>query len=115
MYRQVYEAAIAQIENSRQREIELVKQKVMQEQVVPFCRDIDVALRDAIGELQSAHNQRIAQIQKEFEAEKVALADSANKRKESFTETTIATAVASINADADRAINNLMKFIQEGK
>ena len=115
MYKQIYEAAISQIESSRQREIEMAKQKTMQEQVVPICRDIDNSLREAIGELQIANNQKIAQLQKEFEAERASLNEAASKRKETFTETAIATAVASINANADKAIANLKKCIQEGE
>ena len=113
MYRHIYENAIVQIEASRQREIDSAKQKVMQEEIVPFNRDIDVSLRDAIAELQAQHNAKIAQLQQTFEAEKSALADAAAKRKESFAETAIATAISVINANADKAIAPFKKLIEE--
>lgn len=112
-YNHIYENAIAQIEATRQREVEAAKQKVMQEEVVPFNRDIDISLRDAIAELQARHNAKIAQLQQSFDAEKVVLAESANKRKESFAESAIFSAVSEINASADAAIAHIKKMIDE--
>ena len=114
MYKQIYENAIAQIEANRVRDIEVAKQKATQDQIVPFNRDIDISLRDAIAELQSQHTAKIAQLQHAFEAEKNALAEAANNKKAVNAETVIATAVSVINAEADAAIANLRKFINEG-
>lgn len=114
MYNQIIEEAIAKIEANRQREIEVAKQKVMQEQIVPFNRDIDNSLRDAIAELQTQHNAKIAHMQQMFEAEKQSLCEVANNKKTAYAETTIATAISVINAEAETTINELRKFIGEG-
>lgn len=113
-YNHIFENAIAQIEATRQREIELAKQRVMQEEIAPFNRDIDVSLRDAISELQAQHNAKIAQLQQTFDAEKTALAEAATKKKESFAETAFATAISVINANADAAIAHFKKYLGEG-
>lgn len=113
MIKDIYENAIRQIENERQRDIEIAKQKAMQESIVPFNRDIDNSLRDAVAELQTQHNEKISQLQKAFEAEKAALAEAAENKKKQFAETTIATANSVINANADNAIQYLRKFIDE--
>ena len=113
MYKHIYQNAIAQIEATRQREIDVAKQRVIQEEVVPFNRDIDNSLRDAISELQTQHNAKIAQLQQAFEAEKRALSDAATKRKESFAETAIATATSVINSSADKAIAPFKKLLDE--
>jgi hemerythrin superfamily protein len=114
VYKHICENAIAQIEATRQREIEVAKQRVMQEEVAPFNRDIETALRDAISELQTQHNAKIAALQQAFEAEKHDLTDAARKRKEAFAETAVATATAAINAEADGAIAHIKKYIGEG-
>lgn len=114
MYNQIFSEAISKIEATRQRDIEVAKQKAMQEQILPFYRDIDNSLRDAISELQAQHNAKIAQMQQAFEAEKQALAEAANTKKNAFAETTVATAVLSINAEADTAIAKLRELVGEG-
>ena len=114
MYKQIFDEAIAKIEANRQREIELAKQKAMQEQIVPFNRDIDNSLREAIAELQTQHNAKIAHMQQMFEAEKQSLCEAANDKKTAYAETTIATAVSVINAEADNAISKLREFVGEG-
>lgn len=114
MYNQIIEEAITKIEANRQREIEVAKQKAMQEQIVPFNRDIDNSLRDAIAELQTQHNAKIAHMQQMFEAEKQSLCEAANNKKTAYAETTIATAVSVINAEADTTIAKLRDFIGEG-
>lgn len=114
MFKQVYQNAVAQIEANRQREIDVARQKAMQDQVVPFNRDIDNSLREAIAELQNQHNEKIAQLQKAFDSEKVALTNAAAEKKHSFAEGAINSAVSVINAEADAAIAHLRKYIGEG-
>ena len=104
MFKHIYENAIATIESDRARQVEVAKQKVMQEQVLPFNRDIDASLRDAITELQTRHNERISEMQKAFEQEKHALTEAAQKKKADNAEVAIATATAAINKSADDAI-----------
>jgi hypothetical protein len=111
MYKQVIDEAIAKIEATRQRDIEVAKQKAMQEQVIPFNRDIDNALREAIAELQTQHNAKIAQMQKDIEAEKQTLVEAANNKKSAYAETAISTAVLAINAEADTAIAKLRELV----
>jgi hypothetical protein len=114
MYKQVIDEAIAKIEATRQRDIEVAKQRTMQEQIIPFNRDIDNSLREAIAELQTQHNTKIAQMQQAFEAEKQALAEAANNKKSAFAETAVSTAVLAINAEADTAIAKLRELVGEG-
>lgn len=114
MYKQVLDEAIARIEASRQREIEAAKQKAMQEQIIPFNRDIDNSLREAIAELQNEHNSKITKMQQAFEAEKQSLSEAANNKKNAFAETTLTTAVLAINAEADSAISKIKEIIGEG-
>lgn len=111
MFKHIFESTISAIESERARNIELVKQKVMQEQVLPFNREIDISLRDAISEMQNAHNERIAQMQKSFEAEKTALHEAATKKKADNAEIAISSATAEINKKADEAIARLQHLI----
>jgi hypothetical protein len=54
-------------------------------------------------------------MQQVFEAEKKSLFEAANDRKTAYAETTIATAVSVINAEADNAIAKLREFIGKGE
>lgn len=114
MYNQIIEEAIAKVEAKRQRDVEIAKQKVMQEQIVPFNREIDNSLREAIAELQNKHNAKISQMQQAFEAEKHSLAEAANNKKSAFMEGAIAAEVLSINTKADTTIAKFRELIGEG-
>lgn len=114
MYQQIFEEAIAKIEARRQHDCEVAKQKAMQEQIVPFNRDIDNSLREAISELQTQHNSKIAQLQQAFENEKKVLAEAAAKKKSDNAESVISSAVSVINAEADTAIAQLQKIAGKG-
>lgn len=113
MFKHIFENTVAQIEAMRQRETEAAKQKVMQEQVVPYNHDIDASLREAISELQKQHNDKIAQLQRAFEAEKITLTEAAATKKATFAEGAIEAAVSVIDAEANTAIANLRKYIGE--
>ena len=113
MYKHIYENTLAQVEATRQREIDAVRQKVMQEEIIPFNCDIDNSLREAIAELQTQHNAKIMQLQQAFEAEKSALAEAANRRKECNAEVAIANAIRAINEKADKEIAVINKMISE--
>lgn len=110
---QLYKNSIAQIENDRNREMELVRQRVTQEQIIPFSRDIDNSHREAVAELQNKLNDQIIKLQKEFEEEKKYLAEAAAKKKEAFAENTISTACYEINKKADGAIAVFTKLIEQ--
>lgn len=113
MYKQFFEETIAKIEATRQRDIEIAKQKAMQEQIIPFNKEIDTSLRDAIAELQNQHTSKITQMQQVFEAEKKALAEAATNKKNAFAESIIATSVASINDKANATIAKLRELADE--
>lgn len=113
MVRQIFEEAVAKIEANRQREIEVARQRAMQEQIIPFNRDIDEHLRNAIAELQTQHNARISQMQQAFELEKSALADAAAKKKSDNAEAVIFSVSSAIEAEANDAIKRLREIIGE--
>lgn len=110
---QIYKNSIAQIDNDRNREIELVRQRVNQDQVIPFSRDIDNSLREAVTELQNKLTEKISNLQKEFEEEKRYMAEAAAKKKEAFAESAISTACYEINKKADDAIAAFTKLIEQ--
>lgn len=113
MVKDIFESTIAQIEAKRQREIEATRQRVMQELVIPFNREIDVSLRDAIMELQEETNAQIAKIQEAFAEKKRVLEKSAIDKKMSFEKNEIEKAITEINYTADKSILHLRKFIGE--
>ena len=111
MIKKIYEEAISKIEANRAREIEVAKQKATQEKIAPFNADIDASLRAAIQELTAQLNEKIKQIQDNFNSQKQSLIEAAEKKKKEHAETAIDIAVSVINQQADYAIANLKTYI----
>ena len=114
MVKQIFEETIAKIEATRQRDVEIARQRAMQECIVPFNRSIDEALRNAIVELQTQYNAKVAEMQQSLELEKNALTEAAAKKKSENAELVLATAASEINLEADEAIKQLQKMISKG-
>lgn len=113
MIKQIYNQAISQIEATRAREIETAKQRVTQEQIIPFNKDIDLSLQKAFEELLEEQNARIAKIHAEYEARKSDMRAAAENKKAQFADSAIGTAVYAINANADKALAPLKKYLSE--
>lgn len=113
MIKSILENCIAQVENYRQQQITSVKQKVMQEKVIPHNKEIDLACREAVDELNRKHNERVAQLQAVFEQEKSALFQAAEENKKKFTEAAIAEAVAMVEYAAQTTIDKVGKIVAE--
>lgn len=113
MVNQIYQQAVSQIEANRAREIEIAKQKVMQEQIIPFNRDIDNSLQNAYTEIQAEQAEKIAKIQEDYELKKAELAKRAQDKKAQFADSAINAAIYTINTNAEKALAPLKKFLSE--
>lgn len=113
MIKQIYNQAISQIEATRAREIETAKQKVTQEQIIPFNNDIDVSLQNAFAELSVEQNAIIEKIHEEYEAKRKEMRSAAENKKAQFADSAIGTAVFAINANAEKALAPLKKYLSE--
>ena len=81
--------------------------------IAPFFAEIEKKKNDAIAKEREAHNQQVLELQQKFEARKKEYEDAAEAKKKAFSETTIATSNARINAQYSSTIANLDKMIAE--
>ena len=124
--KQILEKAMQDVVAERDREVIAIKQKVTQEKIVPHNAEIDSATNNAIAKLQKefsekssaeqqAYNARVAQLQQEFTNKKQQIAEASIAEKEEFAKVTIATETAEVMVKYDSAIAKIREQIQEIK
>jgi F0F1-type ATP synthase membrane subunit b/b' len=113
MLKTIIQEAIKRAQAEKERQIATARERVTREKIAPFNQDIDNSLREAVAELQLAHNEKIANMQKVFEQEKTALYDAAAQKKADFAATTIDTEIAVVTVKSDAVISNLRKIYEE--
>lgn len=111
--KQIVVQAIAQIENEKQRQISLSKEKVIREKILPFNNEVDTARDKAIRELETKLNNDKAVLQAKFEEDKKKLIDGGEKKKAEFQRTAVETEIATINAQTTIAKSKLEKILEE--
>lgn len=114
-FKKYLENAIAQIEQERQRQLQVVREKVMREQVVPHNQEIDKARQDAEIKLTDKYNDAVGDLQAQFQLDKKALYEAGEKKKSDFMEATLASASYQINAECDKVVEKLRKQIEDMK
>ena len=107
------EQTIKALEAERDREVSLVKDRVMREKIVPFNQDIDVAREKAIAELQSTLNGKIVALQESFAKDRQALVDAGEKKKQDNASMVLATETSVVTIAYDKAICKLKEQIAE--
>lgn len=113
MVKSILENCIAQVENYRQQQIAATRQRVMQEKIIPYNKEIDQSCREAVAELAKKHDEKIAQLHQLFEQEKRTLFQAAEEQKSKFSEQTIAEAVAFVEYNANETIKKVNQIISE--
>lgn len=111
--RQHYENAYNAIVGEKDREVNAARQRVLQEVVTPYNREIDMALANAVREKNDACSMEITKIQEKYAKERQILEEMASKNKKEFEEKTVAAEVAKVGAEYDVAISTLAKLIGE--
>lgn len=111
MLKQIIETAKAQVEAKRQQQIQEVRQRLIQEVIAPHNAEVDTLLRGALAEMQTAHAERIKQMNEQYEAERKALIARADADKTAFAEEAVARATVEINDRADKALAGLEAII----
>lgn len=114
MTKEILTKTIQDLEADRQRRIDSVKQKVQTEQIVPYYREVDAALGEALAELNSQYLAETAALKQRFDLQKNELSNKAQKKKSDYAEAALAAATAEINADVDRAVTHIRQFMGEG-
>lgn len=111
----ILQSTISQIKASEEREIQLVKDRVNREKIIPFNQEIDQSRTKAEQELLAQHNARVQASQEQYQSEKKCLFEAGEKKKQDFLNSTMATETYAITSKADKAIAKLTAQIEEIK
>ena len=106
------EQAARNLEAEKEREENIIKEKVTREKIVPYNQDADKGRDLAIAELQQELNADIAKRQAKFEEDKKAIIDENEKRKNNNATAVIASETYPVTCKYDKAICHLKDQIK---
>lgn len=109
------EQAVKGLENEKEREVAIIKEKVTREKIVPYNQEADKLRDEAIAELQQNLNNDIALRQAQFGKERQAIIDENEKRKENNANAVLATETYEVTGKYDKAISKLNEQIADLK
>ena len=107
------EQAIKSLEAEKEREANIVKDKVMKEKIIPFNQEIDIAREKAIAELQSSLNSTILAHQEKFAKDKQIMIEAGEKKKQENAAMVLATETSVVTIKYDKAIAKLKEQIED--
>lgn len=122
---QILEQAKAQIKAEEERQVQIIKQQVVQE-VAPKNQEIEQLKAEAINSLTVEYsntrnaiieqqNKQLAVLQEKFENDKNAVCENAEKKKTEMFNSALANATYEITRDCEKAISKLDAQIKEIK
>ena len=115
MINDIYKQAISALTAEKAQAEEKIRQKVMQEIIIPHNTEVDKKLAEATRELTEKHNNKILSIQNEFNAEKQRFVDLANAEKKDFAEKTINAECQLVRIEYEQAIDHIRVKLQENE
>lgn len=81
--KQILEQAIREMEAKRDAELRVIEQRIMQEKILPFNREIDEARDKALQQLAAEYNESVKALQEKFDKDKndIILASEQHKKE----------------------------------
>lgn len=105
--------ALANITAEQDRAIATEKEKAMREIVVPQHAEINQMRDNAIATITEKHNQRLAELQQAFQAERQQYIDASEKKKTEVTNSAVECATATVRLQYEKAIKTLEEQISK--
>lgn len=112
---QSYEKQIAEIKALEQRQVALIKERVMRDKIAPFNQEIDQARVKAEAELAKKLQADIVALQEQFAKEKQALYEAGETKKADNLSAIMSAETYAITAECQSAIGKLTKQINDLK
>lgn len=113
MIKAYLEQAIKNIEVEREKQVSIVKDRVVREKIAPFNADVDAYRAKALSEIDSELATKITDLKAEYEAKKAELVRLGEEKKKTNAETVLASELAVITVEFDTAIAKLTAQIAE--
>lgn len=109
------EQAIRSIEAQKEQKIREVEQRVMQEKILPFNREIDQSRDLAIQQLSSEYNEAVKVLQDKFAKDKNDIIVASDQHKKENADKLIASETASVEAEFGMIIAELESTLNKVK
>ena len=112
---QSLEKQITDLKALEQRQVAVIKDKVMREKIAPFNQELDQLRAKAESEKAQELAEKIAQLQQKFAEEKKALVEAGERKKQDNLTAVMATETYDITTECEKAIAKLNNMIKELK
>lgn len=101
------EQAIRGIETEKEQKLREVEQRVVQEKILPFNREVDEVRDREIQKLTADYNEQLRVLQNKFESDKNAHIVASEERKKENASAVIAVETETVTAKYNKIIENL--------
>ena len=113
MVKEHLEKAVKEIENERERQTAVLRDKIMREKIAPYNAEIDQKRTRALAEIDNELNAKIVELKQAYEAKKAELVKLGEENKKANAENVLATELAVVTVEYDSAIAKLKAQIAE--
>ena len=111
----ILEQSIKNLQAEEEREIAVIRERVTQEKIIPYNKEMDEARDKAISELQNDLTASIQALQNKFAEDKQKIIEANEKKKAENATATVATETYSIQMRYERAIARLSNQLESQK
>ena len=110
--KEIFNQALNQLEQEKQRQISSAKEKVIREKVIPYNAEIDKKKVKAIEELTNKFNADMNALRTTYENDKKTLETAGEQKKNEYQQNAVEVELATINATFANAKSELEKTIE---
>lgn len=111
----ILEQTIKNLQAEEQREIAVIKERVTQEQIIPYNKEMDEARDKAILELQENLTKNIGALQANFASDKQKIIEANEKKKADNATSVIATETYSVQMVYEKATAKVREQLENQK
>lgn len=109
------EQAIKAIETEKEKQVSVIRERIMRERIAPLNAEIDTAKAKALSAIDNELNAKIVELKQLYETKKQELIRLGEEKKKANMDSVLTAELATITFDYDNAIVNLQKQIDEIK
>lgn len=113
MIRTHIEQAIRNLEAEKQQKLREVEQRVTQDKIAPYNKEIDTARDKAIQQLSTELNAQIKELQDNFALKKEEITAMSEQRKKEYANDVVFAEAGSLIAEYDYTIAELKKHLKD--
>lgn len=115
MIKAYLEQAVKSIEVEREKQVSIIKDRVVREKIAPYNAEVDNYRAKALTEIDNELNAKIVELKAEYEAKKAELIKLGEEKKKANAESVLASELAVVTVEFDSAISKLNAQIAEIK